>query len=265
MPNPRPADEKLLPLPFPMAGIDLTRSHSRQAPGTTPEAANVRVYAPLGDRARGGSRPGLERWIDAVVGGFTSDNVIQHLDVIVWTNNAALLAAAEHAAIVADPTKGIPDPSTNFELLGIPYPPIGDFDTDETPYTDDPWPPDTVPGPRARNPDRRIPPGGSGVPLRRGVPNAPESGGGLRPSKDRHYLSNFQEVIGDMTITARMPPAVGDGPPSVTQMPNGWDPTTVAGFLVDGGGLPSLGEANAACRTAVPTLLFDPYYTFYDE
>ena len=266
MPSPHSDDERLLALPFPTNGIDRTTGHDRQPPGTTPHAENVRVFAPLGERDRGGSRPGLLRWIDEKVGGFSSDNVIQHLAGIVWTNNAALLSSFEHDYYAAHPSEGVPDPSTNFDALDIPYPPIGDWDTDETPYTGDPFPIGTDPNlPRIRNPDRQLPPGGSGVPLRRRTPNPAYEDPAARPSKTRHYLSPGVELLGtEMALEARDPPMVGDGPPIVVLAPGGWDPTLVSGFLVDGGGLPTLAEANAAVRSVLP-ITFDPYTNFYDE
>lgn len=48
-------------LSFPVLGVDEQRSYSRQRPGTAPDCLNVRVFDPLTDRARGGSRPGIAK------------------------------------------------------------------------------------------------------------------------------------------------------------------------------------------------------------
>lgn len=74
---------------FPKAGIDLSMPVSQQTPRqisadewarTTPVGVNVRAYEPATDRARGGSRSGMERMISTpVVAGW----IIQHLEVIV--------------------------------------------------------------------------------------------------------------------------------------------------------------------------------------
>ena len=34
----------------------------KQPEGTTPHIQNMRPFEPLGDRARGGQRPGLDKW-----------------------------------------------------------------------------------------------------------------------------------------------------------------------------------------------------------
>lgn len=75
-------------LHFPLAGLDVSMAFDRQparqtAAGyarTCPVGTNVRAYDPTTGRARGGSRSGLARYIDATVNGA---NLIQALDVVV--------------------------------------------------------------------------------------------------------------------------------------------------------------------------------------
>lgn len=70
--------EQFMDLHFPLAGIDLSMGYERQptrplANGmytrTTPEATNVRAFEPTTNRARGGQRAGLARYLDARVNG----------------------------------------------------------------------------------------------------------------------------------------------------------------------------------------------------
>lgn len=94
------ADEKEMGVPFPVAGIDLSSEYGRQPPMTTPEASNVRGFDTLAERGRGGSRPGLTKFIDSTVNGV---HVIQHLTVLVDPQEPALPIAGFD----------IPDPSDN--------------------------------------------------------------------------------------------------------------------------------------------------------
>lgn len=79
-------------LNFPAAGIDLSRAYCKQPARkvsetryarTTPEGLNVCGYEPTSDRLRGGTRPGLVRYIDAQVAG--EEWVVQHLNTVVST------------------------------------------------------------------------------------------------------------------------------------------------------------------------------------
>lgn len=78
--KPIPADESFLDLKFPTKGIDLSQGFGMQQPGTTPSGVNVRAFEPGTQRARGGSRPGLKRYINEQVNG---TNLIQDLNVVV--------------------------------------------------------------------------------------------------------------------------------------------------------------------------------------
>ena len=105
-------------LAFPLKGLDVSVEYGRQPPGTCTTGYNVRCFESLGERARGGSRPGVVKYIDrgvtdgpAVldVGALDFPLVVQHLNVIV------------------DPTEeGLPSDNS-----------IGPFDTD-VPLVDDP-------------------------------------------------------------------------------------------------------------------------------
>ncbi len=89
-------DETYVDLNFPLAGVDVSCPFSRQPPKqlgenfwskTTPEGINVRAFDPLEERARGGSRPGLVKYMAASP---YADWIIQDLNVIVYTNAANL-------------------------------------------------------------------------------------------------------------------------------------------------------------------------------
>ena len=51
-------------IPFPFNGIDKGRAAHLQELGTTSDMNNVRPYDTLNNRARGGQRPGLDKWGD---------------------------------------------------------------------------------------------------------------------------------------------------------------------------------------------------------
>ena len=54
---------------FPLQGIDLGRATSEQPIATSPDLNNVRPYDTLGNRARGGQRPGLDKLYSQQIGG----------------------------------------------------------------------------------------------------------------------------------------------------------------------------------------------------
>lgn len=83
--------EQEIPMRFPLAGIDLSGRFSQQKPRqmpdgdyarTTPVGQNVRSFEPTSERARGGSRPGLAKYLDQPVGGI-QDWIVQDLNLIV--------------------------------------------------------------------------------------------------------------------------------------------------------------------------------------
>lgn len=61
--KPLPPQDVIAELAFPVAGIDSSAEYELQAQQTTLDAENVRAFDPLALRARGGSRPGLVKWI----------------------------------------------------------------------------------------------------------------------------------------------------------------------------------------------------------
>ncbi len=65
-------------LQYPVEGVDSTRAFSRQRQGTTPGAQNVRAFDPGTDRARGGSRAGMDKQFSyQVVGDYPIQNICQ--------------------------------------------------------------------------------------------------------------------------------------------------------------------------------------------
>jgi hypothetical protein len=86
MPSP---GEQFADLKFPLCGVDLSRAYGQQLPrpladgsygGTTPVGQNVRAYEPGTQRARGGQRPGLLKYILSQVSG---PSLIQELNLVV--------------------------------------------------------------------------------------------------------------------------------------------------------------------------------------
>lgn len=73
-------ERQAITVEFPLRGIDLSTEASAQLPQTTPHAVNVQSADALEQRIRGGSRPGLVRYVDARVNG---NNPIQNLGVVV--------------------------------------------------------------------------------------------------------------------------------------------------------------------------------------
>src|SRR5262245_22119952 len=60
-------DDTFNDLPFPAKGIDRSQGFGTQPDGSTILGTNVRVFEPLTQRGRGGSRPGLRRYIGVSV------------------------------------------------------------------------------------------------------------------------------------------------------------------------------------------------------
>jgi hypothetical protein len=83
-------------MPFPAAGIDLTRAFGQQMPRqlptgvwarSTPSGVNVRTYEALSNRARGGARPGLLKYIPHTVNGHY---IVQDVNVVVSTQGTSM-------------------------------------------------------------------------------------------------------------------------------------------------------------------------------
>lgn len=101
-----PDQEQLRPLAFPLQGIDVSTEFELQPAQTTPVGLNVRGYEPGTMRARGGSRPGLSKYVPATVNGA---HLIQHLNYIVDPQDPALTTSSDDFGGGASE----PDPSTN--------------------------------------------------------------------------------------------------------------------------------------------------------
>lgn len=102
------AREVLQDLHFPSAGIDLSAAFgaqpNRQAyeskyARTTPAGVNVRSFEPALDRNRGGSRPGLAKYLAAQVQGSTW--VVQNLSVLVSTSMAQFSNSGRVVTLIA--------------------------------------------------------------------------------------------------------------------------------------------------------------------
>lgn len=126
--------EQYVEMPFPINGLDLLRGFAFQGPLTTPVGLNVRTFEPTTLRARGGQRPGLDKYISSAVPTGTRgvQGLIQHLNVVVDPSADALVDDTPNY------TGGVDDPSSAGPVSS--------------------WPP----GGASRNPGRTIRPGGWG-------------------------------------------------------------------------------------------------------
>lgn len=78
---------KQIDLPFPDRGVDVSTEYELQPERTTPSGVNVRVADQLADSDRGGSRPGLSKYISDRVNNLA---LVQCLDLVVITDPIAL-------------------------------------------------------------------------------------------------------------------------------------------------------------------------------
>lgn len=141
MPPQTPPEDQFVDPAFPVLGIDLSRPFAIQRDGTTFVGDNVRAFEPGTGRGRGGSRPGLSRFISQQVPA--GAELLQLLTVVVRADGIALLANYDDAA------PDLYDPSS----IGPP----------------DSWPP----GRFTRTPALPIPQGGWGIPPWKGAPVTP--------------------------------------------------------------------------------------------
>jgi hypothetical protein len=126
--------DKDITVGFPVAGVSAATEYGGQPPGTAVAAQNVRATDALATRLRGGSRPGLTRYVDAPVDG-TVGHEVQHLAAIVDPTVDALLTSFEAYDPPGGDNPGVEDPSDG-----------------------------------TRNPGRLVRPGGSGVQPNRNAP-----------------------------------------------------------------------------------------------
>ncbi len=122
-----------VPSAFPVGGVDVSCEFARQPAATTPDAVNVRSYDTLEARLRGGSRPGLSKWIDERVNG---NALIQHLTVLVDPTTLALSASL--IPYTVDGTETGPDGKLYREGGSGSQPAVsllaGDIDLEENPF-----------------------------------------------------------------------------------------------------------------------------------
>lgn len=78
------------PLPFPLAGLDSSDPHDKQRPLTTRDGENVQSFDVLENRARGGSRPGLTKYVLDTVSG-EAGHPVQNLNFLVVISDDAML------------------------------------------------------------------------------------------------------------------------------------------------------------------------------
>jgi hypothetical protein len=68
---------------FPISGVDVSVALESQTPDTTSVGTNVRAFEPVTQRARGGSRAGISRYINATVPNWSAYAPIQLLGVVI--------------------------------------------------------------------------------------------------------------------------------------------------------------------------------------
>jgi hypothetical protein len=100
-------DDIAAELPFPLKGVDKRLSFSAQPSLTTPLGRNVRAHEPRTLRAKGGSRPGLSRFVDQSLGG-----PLQGLFLVATTDAGAPWFRALAESPPALPDGYTADPST---------------------------------------------------------------------------------------------------------------------------------------------------------
>jgi hypothetical protein len=79
-------NEQFFDIGWPFGGLDKRYGVAEQDRRTTILGNNVRTFDPLAQRGRGGSRPGISKWLEEQC----ADGVIQHLNTIVTTDAEAL-------------------------------------------------------------------------------------------------------------------------------------------------------------------------------
>ena len=99
-------DDTVTDMPFPLSGVSAAGEFDRQPDGTARHGVNVRAFDPIAFRGRGGSRPGLTKFVPAQPNGA---NLIQHLNVIVDPTVDAL--TPDYSGPDAQPVPG-PDGGT---------------------------------------------------------------------------------------------------------------------------------------------------------
>lgn len=127
---------------FPLAGINVATEFGRQPKATTPVGENVRAFDVLAKRGRGGSRPGLTKYLPPQLP--SGHHVVQHLTVVVDPQEPGLLTDDDVDG--GSPYPEVLDPSTNNNAAG---------------YGD-------------RNPGRYVRVGGSGKPQNRHASAVPQ-------------------------------------------------------------------------------------------
>lgn len=90
-PRPIPAQESFQDIPFPSKGLDLRLAFSEQAEGTTPIGNNVRVFDPIQQRSRGGSRSGISKYVNSQLNG--GQTPIQEINTVAYVNEQAIGSA----------------------------------------------------------------------------------------------------------------------------------------------------------------------------
>lgn len=96
------SQEQFADLAFPLGGVDQSAGFGQQRQGTTPEGVNVRAFEPGSDRARGGARQGLAKYLDDQVAAAE----IQDLNLVVLPSAEALPTSFDD----------VPTLDTNFQL-----------------------------------------------------------------------------------------------------------------------------------------------------
>lgn len=181
--------EQIVDVPFPVNGVSRQQGFDTQRPLTTYSGVNVRTFEPLTDRARGGSRTGLAKFVAGQVPA--GAHLLQDLAVVVKTDTTALLDNDPVAPF--DPVTGLPsidDPSSpgdpsSWGTIPILFDPITGLPVDD-PTTGTPITGTTE---KSRN------------------PGGPGSTGDVGPQQRRHGGSG---VPPNKNTVAYAPPNTGD-------------------------------------------------------
>lgn len=196
MAKPILAQEAFADLRFPSAGIDLLLSFSGQRPGTTPVGLNVRAFEPSTLRVRGGSRPGLVKFVtDQLPHSYSSGSrLIQNLDLVVEFDGVGLLNNYDFdPPLIYDPSD--PGPSSS-------------------------WPP----GELWRVPPWGFPIGGTGVPPFKNGKTTPEV-----------VWANPSDIVAGSALSGTQLDATARNPRTLANVPGTFSYSPASGAVLDAG------------------------------
>jgi hypothetical protein len=231
-------DDIAAELPFPLKGVDKRLSFSAQPSLTTPLGRNVRAHEPRTLRAKGGSRPGLSRFVDQSLGG-----PLQGLFLVATTD-----AGAPWFRALAESPPALPDGYTADPSTAGPQALWGTGTGEHTTQTP---PPPARGGPgggeyggggpgtqyQSRVPPNRVRTGGTGYPPHKNAPRQETPAVTWTPTTTEYVvgtpLNHPAPSVTDSDDTFPLP--VVTDPKTGRTVPGTWTFTPVAGTTITAG------------------------------